>query len=144
MTDTEYTNGIPPISAYAHWNEDAERVWYEENKYDMMYPPERDPYDDDYERYYEEPYSYDKCIEIGAHSRDTSGYQILFGPNADLIVYAGVTCDNCEEDLASDWEPKGYRTKTDTMIVYREDFTKAGRKHVWTDEARFAVYERVT
>jgi len=27
---------IPTVEAYAHWNEDAERVWYEENKYDMQ------------------------------------------------------------------------------------------------------------
>lgn len=28
---------IPPVSDYAHWNEDAKRIWYEENKYDMQY-----------------------------------------------------------------------------------------------------------
>jgi hypothetical protein len=28
-------DNIPPISDYAHWNEDAELMWYEENKYDM-------------------------------------------------------------------------------------------------------------
>lgn len=41
---------IPPVSDYSHWNEDAERVWYEENKYDMMYPPEpdSDPYDEEF------------------------------------------------------------------------------------------------
>jgi hypothetical protein len=31
---------IPPVSAYAHWNEDAERIWYEENKYDMEHADE--------------------------------------------------------------------------------------------------------
>lgn len=36
---------IPPVSAYAHWNEDAERVWYEENKYDMEHWDE--PVEDD-------------------------------------------------------------------------------------------------
>jgi len=35
---------IPPVSAYAHWNEDAERVWYEENRYDMEHWDE--PVDD--------------------------------------------------------------------------------------------------
>lgn len=41
------TRGIPPVSDYAHWNEDAERVWYEENKYDMAHPEvfEEDPYE---------------------------------------------------------------------------------------------------
>ena len=27
---------VPPVSDYAHWNEDAQRMWYEENKYDMQ------------------------------------------------------------------------------------------------------------
>lgn len=31
---------IPPVSDYAHWNEDAERVWYEENRYDMEHADE--------------------------------------------------------------------------------------------------------
>lgn len=40
---------IPSVSEYAHHNEDAERIWYEENKYDMFYagePMDDDPYDD--------------------------------------------------------------------------------------------------
>jgi hypothetical protein len=41
-----YRDGIPPRSDYAHWNEDQDLMWYEENKYDMMYEHERD-YDDD-------------------------------------------------------------------------------------------------
>lgn len=42
---------IPPVSDYAHYNEDAQLMWYEENKYDMMYagePMDDDPYDDYY------------------------------------------------------------------------------------------------
>ena len=42
------TRGIPPVSDYAHWNEDAELMWYEENKYDMMYGNEEQWYEDDY------------------------------------------------------------------------------------------------
>ena len=41
---------IPPVSDYSHWNEDAQRVWYEENKYDMQHwdePVDEDPYDYD-------------------------------------------------------------------------------------------------
>lgn len=30
--------GIPPVSDYAHWNEDAEAIWYLENRYDMEHP----------------------------------------------------------------------------------------------------------
>jgi len=37
---------IPPVSDYAHWNEDAERMWYEENKYDMEHWDE--PVEDDW------------------------------------------------------------------------------------------------
>jgi hypothetical protein len=31
---------IPPVSDYAHWNEDAQRIWYQENRYDMENPLE--------------------------------------------------------------------------------------------------------
>jgi hypothetical protein len=41
-------DNIPPISDYAHWNEDAQRVWYEENKYDMQHADEIIEEDDDY------------------------------------------------------------------------------------------------
>ena len=44
---------IPPVSDYAHWNEDAEAMWYLENKYDMMYADEEM---DDYPGYYCDDY----------------------------------------------------------------------------------------
>lgn len=51
-------DNIPPVSDYAHWNEDAQRIWYEENKYDMQHWDEEvddDPYqDDDYDPWREE------------------------------------------------------------------------------------------
>ena len=31
---------IPPVSAYAHWNEEAESMWYAENRYDMEHADE--------------------------------------------------------------------------------------------------------
>ena len=44
---------IPTIADYAHWNEDAPRVWWEENRYDMEHPSEPDedfdPYRQDYD-----------------------------------------------------------------------------------------------
>lgn len=43
---------IPPVSDYAHWNEDAQRIWYEENKYDMQHWDEEIDQEDWYE---EEP-----------------------------------------------------------------------------------------
>jgi len=55
---------IPPVSDYAHWNEDAYAMWYEENKYDMQHAdelmdeefydredhePDEDPFSDSFE-----------------------------------------------------------------------------------------------
>lgn len=47
---------IPPVSDYSHWNEEAESMWYAENRYDMMYPPEpdNDPYEEFYEEFYDD------------------------------------------------------------------------------------------
>lgn len=33
-------DNIPSVSEYAHYNEDAYAVWYEENKYDMAHADE--------------------------------------------------------------------------------------------------------
>jgi hypothetical protein len=38
--------GIPSVADYAHWNEEAEMVWYLENRYDMENPSEEEPEDD--------------------------------------------------------------------------------------------------
>lgn len=46
---------IPSVSEYAHWNEEAEAVWYLENRYDMEHADEiieddydgRDDFDDE-------------------------------------------------------------------------------------------------
>jgi len=45
-------DNIPPVSDYAGWNEDAQRVWFEENRYDMEHADE--PIDDDYDDWGEE------------------------------------------------------------------------------------------
>lgn len=41
--------GVPPVEDYAHWNEEAEQMWYLENKYDMEHPEvfDYDPYEDE-------------------------------------------------------------------------------------------------
>jgi hypothetical protein len=31
---------IPTVEEYSHWNEEAQQVWYLENKYDMENPYE--------------------------------------------------------------------------------------------------------
>jgi hypothetical protein len=38
---------IPPVSDYAHWNEDAKAVWYLENRYDMEHWDEEVDEEDD-------------------------------------------------------------------------------------------------
>lgn len=45
---------IPPVSAYAHWGEDAEAVWYLENKYDMEHWDEEIEDPDDYAQRWED------------------------------------------------------------------------------------------
>ena len=45
--------GIPSVSDYAHWNEDAEAMWYAENRYDMLYEGEAD---DSFDYVDEEPW----------------------------------------------------------------------------------------
>ena len=47
-----YRRGIPSVSDYSHWNEDAELMWYQENRYDMMYG--NDDYEDDDDYRYED------------------------------------------------------------------------------------------
>lgn len=43
---------IPTVEDYSHWNEDAEYMWYSENKYDMEHAGEvlDDFEDEDYDR----------------------------------------------------------------------------------------------
>lgn len=90
---------IPPVSDYAHWNEDAERVWYEENKYDMMYPP--DPTYDDAWAYEDDEYiEPDDCAVKNQHYANTSGRTITF---AGVEVYDAQDCDDCGIALSEAW-----------------------------------------
>lgn len=45
-------DSIPPVSDYAHWNEEAEAMWYAENRYDMEHWDE--PLDEDYDEWDED------------------------------------------------------------------------------------------
>lgn len=45
---------IPSISEYSHWNEEAEAMWYAENRYDMEHWDEPVEDDDDDPGYYDE------------------------------------------------------------------------------------------
>lgn len=53
---TRRGDNIPSVSDYAHWNEDAYRMWYEENKYDMMYADEIIEDDDNGRDYLPDPF----------------------------------------------------------------------------------------
>lgn len=58
-------DNIPSVADYAHWNEDAQAVWYAENRYDMEHADEivedddlarwddPDPFDDKFDTYEE-------------------------------------------------------------------------------------------
>jgi len=48
---------IPPVSDYAHWNEEAQLIWYQENRYDMEHADEYVPDEDDFYPAWEEPVS---------------------------------------------------------------------------------------
>ena len=40
-------DNIPPVSEYSHWNEEAEAMWFLENRYDMEHADEIIEDDDD-------------------------------------------------------------------------------------------------
>ena len=63
-------DNIPNIKDYAHWNEDAYYMWYEENKYDMMYADEIIEDDDDYRPDYEQEYKYYKDFDNEKEARE--------------------------------------------------------------------------
>lgn len=65
-----YTNGIPSVSDYSHWNEDAQRIWYEENKYDMEHP---EVFEEEERRWFEDdsPIDPDECAREYGHSFNT-------------------------------------------------------------------------
>lgn len=100
-----YTNGIPPVSDYSHWNEDAQRVWYEENKYDMEHPEVFDDYSmEQYERdFVPDDYEIDPdtcAVENDYHQRNTAGRTILF---AGIEVYDQQECSDCWIALSEEW-----------------------------------------
>jgi hypothetical protein len=51
---TRRGDNIPSVSEYSHWNEDAQFMWYNENKYDMEHADEEIDDYDDYEEDYED------------------------------------------------------------------------------------------
>jgi hypothetical protein len=60
-------DNIPSVADYAHWGEDAQAVWYAENRYDMEHADEIIE-GDDYERDYE-PDPFQDCFATEAEAR---------------------------------------------------------------------------
>lgn len=52
-------DNIPDVRAYAHYNEEAQAIWYAENRYDMEHPDEVIGYDE--ERHYSDDYDVDEA-----------------------------------------------------------------------------------
>lgn len=123
-------NGIPPISDYAHWNEDAERIWYEENKYDMLHPEVFEDYDD-HSAYYDDEIPENECMRLYGHfENQDGGSTILFGPNGDTTVDTYEYCSDCGMALYFLWTPKGYKVTSDWMVI-------------GDDLVEFPVFERI-
>jgi hypothetical protein len=53
MATRRRSDNIPPRSDYGHWGEERDAMWYEENKYDMMYGDEIIIDDDDFDPGYD-------------------------------------------------------------------------------------------
>jgi len=59
---------IPPVSDYAHWNEEAESMWFLENRYDMEHADEIIE-DDWYDRIDHEPEPFEDGFPTEAEAR---------------------------------------------------------------------------
>ncbi len=80
-------DNIPPVSAYAHWNEDAERIWYEENRYDMMYA--------------------DEIIEEDDYNDVPDPFEDWFATESEARAFAA-TLEDANDDDISEWGGKWY------------------------------------
>lgn len=91
-------DNIPSVSEYAHWNEEAEAMWYLENRYDMEHA---DEILDDWE--------------------DNGQY---FEPEPDIEVYFN-TQEDAQEffDRPQDW---GYDAESLTMTQYGDKWVVEG------------------
>jgi hypothetical protein len=61
---------IPTVADYAHWGEDAQAVWWEENKYDMAHPDEsRHGWDEDDDRRDYDPDPFEDSFDTEAEAQ---------------------------------------------------------------------------
>ena len=69
-------DNIPSVADYAHWNEEAEAMWYAENRYDMEHADEEIEDDDDGYRDYEPDPFEDKFTTEADARRFIDKYEI--------------------------------------------------------------------
>lgn len=80
-----------PLTDYAHWNEDAERVWWEEEGRHVEEPPDPDDWEDGYNLHADDYHPHpDGCIDSGDFN-GVRGQQTSDG--RDLWVCSWEGCD---------------------------------------------------
>lgn len=86
-------DNIPSVAEYAHWNEEAESMWYAENRYDMEHADEEMDDGGDYEdRFVDDPFE---------EGFDTYGEALAFLDRWHLKP-------NCDGVNLSDWGGRWY------------------------------------
>jgi hypothetical protein len=109
-------DNIPDVSEYAHWNEEAEAMWYAENRYDMEHADEEMDDDPWYERDYEEP---EPDIEAEFYTEaEAREFYDRYSGTAHSLTLTHVHWTTPER-----WEVEGFTTK-----LY-ESWSKRKRRH---------------
>lgn len=85
-------DNIPSVADYAHWNEDAQYMWYAENRYDMEHADEIIEDDDD-RRY----------------DREDDPYQAVFYSEAEARAFIAKYEIDENRDTLSQWWDKDRR-----------------------------------
>lgn len=111
-------DNIPPISDYAHWNEDAYYMWYEENKYDMMYADEIIEDDDD-DRY--DDYEMDEDVDEEFDNRKDA--EVFYEMMAPMCVSITMTNMHWKKDGANEW----YNVHGTSTKYYNEQVKRTNR-----------------
>ena len=95
-----------PLSDYAHWNEDAEYMWWHEEGKHVEEPPEPDPYDDrgDYE--YDEAAEEQRHLDAGTRLCLEEGN--FNGPRTDAEDQAWhcMSCHQAFDYVGGQWVPR--------------------------------------
>lgn len=87
MMVTRRGDNIPSVKDYAHWNEDAERIWYEENKYDMEHADEIISYDDD--NFIPDDYEFPNEKNFDTEAEAVAFFRTLEANNSTMGIFLG-------------------------------------------------------